>query len=120
MVANGSWVDVEEAAGVALHEGYVGVAADEDVGFMEVDEATGGGVIVRRCPCNVGDGDSYTFADKRVALRVIIAYILAIDIAVNGSKPLKGSELLRYLEVSDVSCVPYFITILKVGEDLSW
>jgi len=93
------------------------MTTDEDVRLVKVNKAAGEGVIMRWCSCNVDDDDTDSFAGKRVAFRIFVAYLLAIDITVDGSEPFKISEPLGYLEVTDVSCVPYFTTLLKIGED---
>ena len=111
LIAAGSGIDVEKiAALVILHEQYVGMPADEDVGLVPVDEGQCLQVIVAGPASDMLQKDFPPFALEASVLRIDPADILAVTVAVHGHQRLEGSYRVSELKpASEVPGVPKLV-----------
>ena len=111
LIAAGSGIDVEKiAALVILHEQYVGMPADEDVGPVPVDEGQCLQVIVAGPASDMLQKDFPPFALEASVLRIDPADILAVTVAVHGHQRLEGSYRVSELKpASEVPGVPKLV-----------
>ena len=95
---------------VILHEQYVGMSADEDVGPVPVDEGQCLQVIVAGPASDMLQKNFPPFAFEESVLRIDPADILAVTVAVYGHHRFEGSYRVRELKpASEVPGVPELV-----------
>ena len=92
------------------------VATDVQTGLFRVEQLADPGGVAPGIPANVGDKNRKPLDRKELVEGKAGAQLGVVDITINCSDGFGGFKLVQNYLVSNVSSVPYLITIGEVFE----
>ncbi len=116
--SSGPGIEVDPAPRLdTLHHQNVRMTADKDVGSVSTETAANAFGITSGPASYVGHPDPTALAFYVLMFRKSSPHQLVIDVAVHGYQRSNRGKGIRHLKVTNVSCMPYFITRGKVMQD---